>query len=275
MILSDGITNAVSRLVDDAQSGTREPSHSDIEFQIDRASLRSGDPKRQGLTVGKAKRVRSTLYWALENDPEAGATFVGGLVTLIRSCGGFRPESSNYVGREVFVSARDAFQLEGFLLSEDGEIQPLTLDTLSGSELTEALARYVRRARRGIGDAALLVGTGKDLLEAVAAHVLMERWGTYSTNQNFPTLLGQAFIAVGLATTQEPKAPHEPIVKDVERSLYDLGCSINRLRNREGTGHGRPWLPSVTEDEARIAVEGIGIIADRLLTALKRLTVRS
>ena len=62
----------------------------------------------------------------------------------------------------------------------------------------------------------------------------------------------------------------EPAQGDVDRALYELGCSINRLRNKEGTGHGRPWVSSVTDDEARIAVEGMGLIADRLMGALKQ-----
>ena len=51
----------------------------------------------------------------------------------------------------------------------------------------------------------------------------------------------------------------------IERAFFELACAINNLRNREGTGHGRPWLPSVTEAEARIAVEGMGNIAEYLL----------
>jgi len=54
--LNDAIIVSVATLVDDAQSGTREPSHSDIEFQIVRAGLSQGDPKNHGQTVGKAKR---------------------------------------------------------------------------------------------------------------------------------------------------------------------------------------------------------------------------
>jgi hypothetical protein len=59
--LNDTIIVAVSRLVDDAQAETREPSHSDIEYEIKRANLLLGDPKAQGQLVGKAKRVRATL----------------------------------------------------------------------------------------------------------------------------------------------------------------------------------------------------------------------
>jgi hypothetical protein len=267
--LSDAIIVAVSRLVDDAQSVTREPSHSDIEFQVARANLRDGDPKAQGQLVGKAKRVRGILSWAMENSPEAGGLLVANLISHIRGCGGFRPTSPNFVGAEAFKDAENAFKAEGYELTEEGELRPLLLDALSGAALTAALQAYVRRAKRGVDDGALVTGTGKDLLEATAAHVLTERWSGYSSGFNFPTLLGQAFVALGLATPQEPPQQDEPPQKRLERAMYELGCAINHLRNREGTGHGRPWLPSVTDAEAKAAIESMGVIAERLLAGLK------
>ncbi len=147
-------------------------------------------------------------------------------------------------------------------------LRPKVLDNLSGATLTEALEAYVRRAKKGSDDAALVTGTGKDLLEAVAAHVLQQRFGNYSTTSNFPTLLGQAFIALGLATSQDLVQPGEPPRKRTERAMYELACGINQLRNKQGTGHGRPWLPTVTESEARAAIEFMGVIAERLLAAL-------
>jgi hypothetical protein len=267
--LSDTIITAVARLVDDAQAGTREPSHSDIEFCINRAHLQECDPKVQGQPVGKAKRVRNVLYWTMDNAPEKGEFFVASLVSLVRGCGGFRPESPNYVGSDCIKSAIDAFRPEGYELTLDGELRPMILDNLSGTALTEALESYIRRARRGVMDAALVTGTGKDLLEATAAHILQELWGTYSERNNFPTLLGQAFVAVGLATSQDKPQPGEAPQKRMERVMYDLGLAINHLRNKEGTGHGRPWLPSVSDAEARIATELMSSIAELLLLTYK------
>ena len=40
---------------------------------------------------------------------------------------------------------------------------------------------------------------------------------------------------------------------------------MNALRNKQGTGHGRPWLTTVTDEEARTAVQLIGIVAGFLL----------
>lgn len=263
--LNDAIIVVVSQMVDDAQSDRRDPSHSDLEFHIKKAGLSAGDPNSQGQTVGKAKRIRSALNWAIEYDSEAGGRFVYSIISLVRGHGGFRESSPNYVGKHIIENAIAAFDTEGYELSIDGQLQPKILDNLSGTALTEALKAYIRRAKRGAGDAALVTGTGKDLLEAIAAHILQQRYGDYPSTANFPTLLGQVFVALKLATPQEPSQTGEPPHKRIERAMYELACGINQLRNKQGTGHGRPWLSTVTDAEARMATEIMGIIGERLL----------
>lgn len=68
--LTDATIAALAQLVDDSKPGDerRVPSHSDIEFFTQRNGLTAGDPKAQGQTVGKAKRVRAILYWAIDNN---------------------------------------------------------------------------------------------------------------------------------------------------------------------------------------------------------------
>ena len=266
--LTDSIVIAIARLVDDAQTDTREPSHSDIQFQIDKAGLASADPGRQGRPVGKSKRVRGTLSWALVNEIGAGESLVGGLIATVRGYGGFREASVNYCGEEAIENLRAAFSTEGWDLGIDGSLQPRLLDSLSGKALTAALRAYVERARRGALDNPLVSGTAKDLLEATAAHVLVQKWGSYSSSFNFPTLLGQAFLALGLATPTEPAVSGEPVQKRMERSAYELGCALNALRNKQGTGHGRPWDSNVTPSQARFAIESMGNISALMLDAL-------
>ncbi len=268
--LTDAVILALSRLVDDAQAETREPSHSDLEFQINRARLTAGDPKTQGQTVGKAKRIRGTLSWALERNRSAGETLVESLLALLRSRGGFRPTSSNFVGAEPIANAIAAFRAEGFDLTPDGELRPQLLENLEGAALSEALHAYVRRAKRGADDAALLTGTSKDLLEATSAHILTERNGSYPRGANFEGLLGMAFVAMELATPQHPVEPNEPSQRKTERAMFALAVGINAMRNRLGTGHGRPWLPEITNIEARAAVQFMGTIAEWMLHAHER-----
>ena len=263
--LDDAIIVAVAQLVDDAQTDRRDPSHSDLDFLIRRAELTAGDPKGPGHNVGKAKRVRAVLSWAIEHESQRGGALVHSLLDFIRGHGGFRESSQNYVGKDAIENAIQAFDSDGYQLSPDGELGPKLLDNLSGIALTQALEAYVRRAKKGADDAALVTGTGKDLLEAVAGHILQKRFGRYSSTSNFPTLLGQAFETLGLATPASPVERGESHKRRIERAMYELACGINQLRNKQGTGHGRPWLPNITDAEARTATELMGVIAEYLL----------
>lgn len=242
--LSDSIIESLARLVDDGQAEQkREPSHATLTLHIKQTGLGAGDPAPT-QTVGKAKRVRGVLSWSLENAPESGGRFAARLIGVVKGCGGFRPDSSNYVGDGPLTDAIASLLAEGYVLERDGSLRPLLLDALSGRELSKALAAYVRRAKRGALDAALVTGTGKDLLEATAKHVLVMRFNNEPTITNFPTLLAQAFMAGGLriAKTQENDSSAR-----LEAALYELGCAVNQLRNTDGTGHGRPFpRPSLT-----------------------------
>ena len=268
--VNDTIIYALARLVDDAQKDRRDPSHSDIEFQINRAGLNEADPNKDGSPVGKSKRVRGVLNWAIDNDISKAERFVAGLISTVKSCGGFRESSPNYVGTEAVSDLSAALKSEGFVLGEDGTISPVALDSLSGRNLTNALRAYVNRAKKGIEDSALVVGTSKDLMEAVAAHVIQELWGSYPSTANFPSLLGQAFVALDMATPEQPKEQVEHQRCRMERSLYETACSINNLRNKQGSGHGRPWVPDLKQSEVKAAVELIGVISELLLDNLER-----
>lgn len=267
--VSQAIIIALSKLVDDAQTGRRDPSHNDLEFQISRAGLSQADPAKQGQTVGKAKRVRAVLTWALDHEPEKGEELVAALVGTTRGCGGFDPSSPNFVGSDQVSALAACFKEEGYELGSDGVLSAGMLDSLSGQALTTALKSYVLRAKRGVTDAALLVGTSKDLVEATAKHILVERNGQAPTQAPFPMLLGQAFYTLNLATSADPVATGEHPRRRLERALYEAACAINTLRNQEGTGHGRPWLTTVKDHEARMAVETIGLVSEYLLLSFK------
>jgi hypothetical protein len=266
--LSDLVIVAVSKLIDDAQVESREPTHYDLEVQIGKAGLTSADPKHQGQTVGKAKRVRATLNWAMESNPLAGSRLIGLILSHVKAVGGFRETSPNYVGKEQILNAISAFDAEGFSLSDNGDIRPKILDNLKGRHLTEALQAYAQRAKRGSEDAALLSGTGKDLVEATAKHIIQTKFGAHPTNANFPTLMGQAYAALHMATPETPKDPNEPAIKDYERAIFNMATAINRVRNKEGTGHGRLCISTLSEAESHSIIESVGVVTEFLLNRL-------
>lgn len=268
--INDTIIYALARLVDDAQAERRDPSHSDIEFQIKRANLDEADPNKAGPPVGKAKRVRKVLSWAMDEEPQKAELFAAGIISAVKSCGGFRAGSPNYVGAESINNLSEAFRPLGVILSLDGSLSQTALTSLSGKQLTAALRGYVERAKKGIEDGALVVGTSKDLMEAVAAHVLQELWGQYPTTANFPTLLGQGFVALGMATPEQKLQAGEHKRTRLERAMYETACAVNNLRNKQGTGHGRPWLPDLQASEVSAAIEFIGVLSALMLDNLEK-----
>lgn len=267
--LTDPIATALARLVDDAQTERRDPAHWEIEQRIDQAGVRDGDPGRQSAKpVGKFKRVWGTLSWALSNNTVGGEKLVASLISTIQGCGGFRSTSSNYCGAEAISNLASAFEVEGWELTNDGVLQPRLLDGLTGKALTAALKTYADRARRGVLDNPLLTGTAKDLLEATAGHVIEQKFGRPPQVTNFPTLLAQAFMAIDLAIPDGPATKGKPEQQRAERAAYELACAINGLRNKQGTGHGRPWLSVMTDAQARFAIESMGNIVSLMLSSL-------
>ncbi len=266
--LTDAVIIAIANMVDDAKSETRKPSHYDLEFEINRAGLKDADPKNKGIAVGKAKRIRIVLNWAMENEYEKGEKLVKYIIELIRAVGGFRTDSSNYIGDNIIENCKAVLKPLGIVLASDGMIVPIVIDNLPMVEQEQALKVYIERAKRGVEDAALLVGTSKDLLEAVSAYVLQVKWGSLPNFMNFPTLLGQAFTALGLATSSTHKIEGEATQKRMERAFYEVACAINQLRNKQGTGHGHPFLSTITPEEGKVAVATMGIIAEYMLQKL-------
>ncbi len=266
-MINDEIISTIARFFE----GGLGPSHDELGRLFRRFGLADADPARPGEPLGKMKRVREVLSSALDEDVNAGDELARSLLLVMKAAGCFRPNAENYAGEGTIRAAREAFRSVGYELDPEGNLRPQTLENLDGAQLTEALLVYVRRARVGSADAALVVGTGKDLLEATARHALVESTGRYPEGNNFPTTLFQAFDRLGLATPPPDliqRLDSDP-VRGLEQCLWLLGCTVNRLRNAEGTGHGRPFLPRVTDRQAAVAIQAMGLVSQLLLETLR------
>lgn len=85
--LTEAILVAVARLVGDAQAESpRSPSHSELSYAFEKHGLAHVDPKNQ-QAVGKTKRVRTVLSWALEHNPDAGQKLAYTLLQNVRVAG--------------------------------------------------------------------------------------------------------------------------------------------------------------------------------------------
>jgi hypothetical protein len=99
----------------------------------------------------------------------------------------------------------------------------------------------------------LVVGTCKDVAEAVAKVVLTARGETVASNEDFQPLMGRAHADLGrqpgrgLAT--------DPQVRDSAQAAEKLINNLPTPRNRFGTGHGRALAPEVAEEVVLLSVD--------------------
>lgn len=265
-MLSDEVASALGPFFN--QIG---PSHDEISLLIGRAGLGELDPARASATpIGKMKRVKGVLFAATDGHGAEGERLVTALVASVKANGGFRPGNENYPGDHAVEALRAALRDVGGDLDADGNLRPAHLEALEGRELTEALRSYVRRAQRGGWDAALVLGTVKSLEEATARHVLRERTGAYPQHANFPVTLFNAYSTVGLAMPGKDAIdglsanPREAL----QQAVLLLALAVNRFRNAEGEGHGRPDLATTTEAEVSLLGQAAAIVTQMLLDAI-------
>jgi len=262
------VVSAVARFFE----AGRGPSHDELSRLFRRFGVEGADPLKRfpGEQIGKMKRVREVLSVAIDTNAPAAEQLVKGIVGSIKARGGFRSTSNEYAGEDVIQAARDAFHAQGYDLDPAGDLRPLLLDDLSGVAATEALAAYVRRAHAGSDDAALVLGTGKDLLEATARHVLVTKTGAYPSEGNFPATLYQTFDRLQLAPPSQEAM--QSLDKDaraaMQQALWLLAYAVNRFRNEVGIGHGRPRPATVSEEEARLSIQAMALVSQLLLDSL-------
>jgi len=205
-MLSDERTVLVPRFVDH-----RGPSHDELSRLIRRAELSDADPRAEDWSAGKVKRVRAVLAHAIDREPAKGERFVKIFIEQVRALGVFRPGSPECPGEKTIAALRASLRHRGFDLDPEGHLRPRLLENLEGTELTEALWAYVRRAQSGAGDAELVIGSAKNLEEATVRHVLKELTGEYPTSgraASFAAVLYDAFAALDLAVSSFTALPN-------------------------------------------------------------------
>ncbi|ORX13139.1 MULTISPECIES: abortive infection family protein [Mycolicibacterium] len=255
------------------------PSHDELDQAFTHHRLTAGDPgpggkDRDGRPIGKVKRVRRTFRYAADHDPAAGLALAQEIVALLRADGAFAPTMPSYAGQEKISRLVAPFRRLGLTLAESGELLPTVIDNLAGTELTDALLGYVRRINLNPDDPALQIGTGKELDEATARHVLVERTGSYPQGGHqgsFPVTLANAFTTLGLEVGPNVQLDRDPH-RAVQQCLFLLGTAVNRLRNDAGTGHGKPGPPTkttpLTPAEARLVARATALLAGAMLDVL-------
>lgn len=266
-------------VIGDFFEGGKGPSHDQLDRAFARAQLGAGDPapggqQVDGVPLGKQKRIRAVFVYATDHDPKNGISLAQHIVAALRADGSFSSGLNTYAGTELVSRLQGAFDRLGYTLDSTGAIRPKVIDNLTGTALTDALQAYVDRINLNPDDVPLQLGSGKDLDEAVARHVLEQRIGSYPSTgrgSNFPFTLTQAFTVLGYDVPQKVELHSDPH-RAVQQALFLLAIAANRLRNDAGTGHGRPSGPQNTAplspSEARIVARATALVAGAMLDRL-------
>ncbi len=265
--LNQDVAAALSRFF----TGGSGPTHAELDEVFDRNGLARFDPKRVEPGVTKEVRVRTVLTEAITASPETGMRLVEMLLARMRVRGCFDPDSSEYPsgGSEVITGSQRAFRRLGWELDDEGHLAPAVLTGLDHHLQRRAIEAAIERIRRSPNDAALLIGTAKELLESTSKYVLEEIGQPARRNADFPELLYMVRDRLDLLPQRvDQGSPAGGTVREVYDGLWKVAKAVNELRNVEGTGHGRTALPTVSPETARVVVQAAGLLSALLLDTL-------
>jgi Abortive infection C-terminus len=249
--------------------GGHGPSHSKLTSIFVGAGYQSDDPYVPAeQTPNKETRVLSVLR-AARRRPDRARQLVGALLVQLRVHGCFDTDRGSY-DRDQVRTAQRAFARAGWILSGDGVLSAAgAIDLSTGGR--GALDEQVDRLRRATDDPGQLLGSAKDLLEAVAKFVLEEFSVPVPRNDDFDHLWYLARDRLQLLPEQVNSAlPGASNIKTILQSSWRIAEQVNKLRGFQGAGHGRTLPTGVSVEMALLIVREACSVAEFMLVSLDR-----
>jgi hypothetical protein len=129
--------------------------------------------------------------------------------------------------------------------------RPAGLADAAWESLTACLERLERATRDN--DASLVVGSAKELVEAMAKVVLQERGETVGSGVDYGEALTKAHRALDRQPGEGLAA--DPGVREIAQGAKMIAGQLRILRNQYGTGHGRAGAPQIPGELVRVSVD--------------------
>ncbi len=243
------------------------PSHSALTGVFARSGYSEFDSYRPGDIGAPNKETRvQTVIRAAMRRPNRARELVDGLLAILRVAGEFQQQGPE--ARTRVRTAQSAFRRAGWTLSDDGTLTPAgAIDLETGGR--QALDEQLERLRRSTDDPGQLLGSAKDLLEAVAKFVLEELG--HQPPQDFNQLWYLARDRLGIHPSQVVgDAAGATQVRKILGASWTIAEQVNELRNLQGTGHGRTLPTGVSSDVALLVVREACSLAQFVLGALDK-----
>lgn len=253
--------------------GGAGPSHSKLTRIFMAGGFGDDDPympPKDGkpASPNKEQRVLQVFATAVRK-PSGAKALVDAMLADLRVHGSFTPGNARF-SPDAIRPTQKAFARAGWILSDDGLLAPMGgIDLSTGGR--EALEEQLGRLRRSTDDPAALLGTAKDLLEAVAKFVLEGLGFPVSGKEDFNQLWYLARDRLNLLPQNvDVNIPGHKSIRAVLQSAWAIADQVNELRSLQGTGHGRTLPTGVTGELALLVVREACSVAEFMLTTLDR-----
>jgi hypothetical protein len=149
--------------------------------------------------------------------------------------------SQGWSTRFLKVLARD-----GVIREASGRLRPRWM-ALSSADLDRlpadsAIPGLLERMWGNLDDdPEAAISAAKDVLEATAKHVLLERGEHLTGSEKFPALIGRVNDVLNIQVKAvDSNRRGADSIRSVLGALGKIVAGVNELRNEYGTGHGRP-----------------------------------
>lgn len=252
------------------------PRHTVLTRVFTRTGYISAAPynSRSGVQqMNKEDRVRSAVSAAIR-EPARARELVDGLLAEYRASRFFTPlddPGAEHERRLKVAAARSAFARIDWELTESGELRPAGIGAVIAVEGRPAIEEQLDRLRRSSEDAALMLGTAKEMLESTAKYVLEAFSVPYSPATDFDQLWFHTRDRLRLHPKDvDADEPGGKQVREILQASWSIARMTNVLRNLEGTGHGRTLPTGVSAEIANLVVREACSVAQLTLATLDR-----
>lgn len=239
------------------------PSHSTLTRIFTAAGYQADDPYDPATQAPNKEQRVVTVALAASRRQQGAVSLVNEMLTALRVHGCFGVRASDF-GDEATHLRRSLLQ-RGWILDEQGYASPagrIDLETGGRGALDEQLARI----QRNVDDPGALLGTAKDLLEAISKFVLEERSMMPPRRLDFDEALHLALDQLGLLPAMvDTSLPGGKQMRAIYQSAKTVASTVNELRNLQGAGHGRTLPTGVSPATGRYVIREAAHVAELML----------
>lgn len=251
--------------------GGSGPTHTELTRVFVSTGYGDADPyDPQERLPNKQERVLTVGAAAIRR-PVGAQQLIDGLLTCLRQKGCFDNPEFEEPARNLRRGALRA----GWKVDGEGYFSRIgTVDLDTGGR--QALDEQLSRIQRSIDDPGALLGTAKDLLEAICKFIL-EEWDVLPPHKlQFDHALHLALDRLDLLPASvDMSQPGAKEVRTIRQSSITIVKAVRDLRNLQGTGHGRTLPTGVTPEVGRYVIREAAHVAELMLGTHDRRMGRS